>query len=91
MDSKGNLWVIYDGKRAYINEILNVVAKLVGINTSSDKIIANITIPINASLHLNDLRFDNSIGKDGVAFITNSSFGKTTSIFCSLCCTKTHS
>lgn len=81
LDSKGNLWVIDDGKRAGVKEIPNGAAKLVGIDTKNNKIIANITIPINPSVHLNDLRFDNSLGEKGVAFITNSSFGTTPSLF----------
>lgn len=80
-DSADNLWIIDDGKRSGINEIPNGAAKLVGIDIKTKNIIANIAIPVRNDVHLNDLRVDLSVGKKGVAFITNSSFGLTPSLF----------
>ena len=83
LDAKGNIWVIDDGKRAGIKGIPKGAAKLVGINPQNKEVIARIVIEspaLHQDSHLNDLRVDLNHGKEGTAFITNSSFGVTGSI-----------
>ncbi|MDI2091139.1 L-dopachrome tautomerase-related protein [Commensalibacter oyaizuii] len=78
LDKKNNLWVIDDGKRAGIHGIPDGAAKVVGFDINTRKIIASIPIHAPALLqdsHLNDLRVDLSHGKQGTAYITDSSFG----------------
>lgn len=81
-DSRGNIWVIDDGKRAGIDGIPVGAAKVVGF-TPAGKLLAS--IPINTpvlrqDMHLNDLRVDLKHGKKGMAYVTNSSFGTTPSL-----------
>lgn len=83
LDSKGNIWVIDDGKRSGIDGIPSGAAKLVGINPDNGTIIANIIIDaptLRQDAHLNDLRVDLTHGKAGIAYVTNSSFAITPSI-----------
>lgn len=78
LDSKGNIWVIDDGKRAGVDGIPEGAAKVVGISPTTGEVIASIVIEAPAlrqDSHLNDLRVDLSQGKEGVVYITNSSFG----------------
>lgn len=78
LDSKNNLWVIDDGKRAGINGIPDGAAKVVGFNIHTHKVIASIPIHAPSLLqdsHLNDLRIDLTHGAKGMAYITDSSFG----------------
>lgn len=78
LDSKNNLWVIDDGKRAGIKEIPDGAAKVVGFDIQSHKVIASIPIYAPVLLpdsHLNDLRIDLTHGEKGTAYVTDSSFG----------------
>lgn len=81
-DSKGNIWVIDDGKRAGIEGIPEGAAKVVGF-TPEGKVIASIPIVapvLRQDMHLNDLRVDLQHGRHGFAYVTNSSFGTTPSL-----------
>lgn len=78
LDSKNNLWVIDDGKRAGIKGIPDGAAKVVGFDIHTHKVIASIPIHAPTLLqdsHLNDLRVDLTHGEKGTAYITDSSFG----------------
>lgn len=78
LDSKNNLWVIDDGKRAGIKGIPDGAAKVVGFDIHTHKVIASIPIHAPTLLqdsHLNDLRIDLTHGEKGTAYITDSSFG----------------
>ncbi|MDE7546986.1 L-dopachrome tautomerase-related protein [Acetobacter fabarum] len=74
-DTKGNLWVIDDGKIKG-QPIPAGGAKVVGINPTTGQIIAN--VPLTTALlvqsHMNDLRIDLTHGAKGTAYITDSSF-----------------
>ncbi len=77
-DTKGNVWVIDDGKRAGIQGIPEGGAKVVGFNPATHEVIASVVIRAPALLpdsHLNDLRVDLTHGAKGMAYITDSSFG----------------
>lgn len=77
-DSKGNVWVIDDGKRAGIQGIPDGGAKVVGFNPATREVIASVVIRAPALLpdsHLNDLRVDLTHGAKGTAYISDSSFG----------------
>ena len=81
-DEKGNIWVIDDGKRAGIDGIPEGAAKVVGF-APDGKVVASVVIKspiLRQDMHLNDLRIDLRHGKNGVAYITNSSFGTTPSL-----------
>ncbi|MFT9418773.1 SMP-30/gluconolactonase/LRE family protein [Acetobacter sp.] len=74
-DSKGNLWVIDDGKIKG-QPIPAGGAKVVGINPITGQIIASVPLT-NALLpqsHMNDLRIDLTHGAKGTVYITDSSF-----------------
>ncbi|NNB95435.1 gluconolactonase [Corallococcus exiguus] len=77
-DTKGNVWVIDDGKRAGIQGIPDGGAKVVGFNPATREVIASVVIRAPALLpdsHLNDLRVDLTHGAKGTAYISDSSFG----------------
>ena len=81
-DSKGNIWLIDDGKRAGTDSIPEGAAKVVGF-TSDGNVLASVPISspvLRQDMHLNDLRIDLKHGKKGMAYITNSSFGTTPSL-----------
>ncbi len=78
LDAEGRLWLIDDGKRAGIKEIPDGAAKVVGIDVKSGRIFRTVVIKAPALLpdsHLNDLRIDLTHGTEGMAYITDSSFG----------------
>jgi sugar lactone lactonase YvrE len=77
-DSRGNLWVIDDGKRAGIDGIPDGAAKVVGFDPETGKVIASVVLRSPALLqdsHMNDLRVDLTHGRQGTAYISDSSFG----------------
>ena len=81
-DSKGNIWLIDDGKRAGTDSIPERAAKVVGF-TSDGNVLASVPISspiLRQDMHLNNLRIDLKHGKKGMAYITNSSFGTTPSL-----------
>ncbi|WDS37029.1 L-dopachrome tautomerase-related protein [Pseudoxanthomonas sp.] len=77
-DTRGNLWVIDDGKRAGIGGIPDGAAKVVGFDPDTGKVIAKVVLKAPALLqdsHMNDLRVDLTHGNKGTAYISDSSFG----------------
>lgn len=77
-DTRGNVWVIDDGKRAGIDGIPDGAAKVVGFDPATRKTIASVVLKAPALLqdsHMNDLRVDLSHGASGTAYVTDSSFG----------------
>ncbi|MFT4198154.1 MAG: L-dopachrome tautomerase-related protein [Pseudoxanthomonas sp.] len=77
-DSRGNLWVIDDGKRAGIDGIPDGAAKVVGFDPVTGKVIGKVVLKAPAlrqDSHMNDLRVDLSHGARGTAYISDSSFG----------------
>ncbi|NHN88397.1 L-dopachrome tautomerase-related protein [Acetobacter conturbans] len=74
-DSKGNIWVIDDGKIKN-HPIPPGGAKVVGINPATGTIIASVVLKdaLLPGSHMNDLRIDLTHGEKGTAFIADSSF-----------------
>lgn len=78
LDDKGNIWVIDDGKRAGVSGIPEGAAKVVGFDPKNGHVIKTIVInapALRQDSHLNDLRVDLAEGKEGIVYVTNSSFG----------------
>lgn len=78
-DSSGNLWMIDDGKLAG-EAIPPGGAKVVGIDPTRAKVIANVVLTpptMRADSHMNDLRVDLTHGARGTAYVADSSFGTT--------------
>lgn len=83
LDSVGRLWVVDNGKLAGVSEIQDGAAKVVCFDIKTGEKIFSIPIlppVLQKDAHLNDIRIDLKHGKQGMAYITNSSFGKTPSI-----------
>lgn len=77
-DTRGNLWLIDDGKRAGIAGIPDGAAKVVGYDPATRRQLASVVLHAPALLqdsHMNDLRVDLTHGAKGTAYITDSSFG----------------
>lgn len=77
-DTRGNLWVIDDGKRAGIDGIPDGAAKVVGFDPATRTTIARVVLAAPTLLqdsHMNDLRVDLTHGARGTAYVTDSSFG----------------
>ncbi len=77
LDSLGRLWLIDDGKIAG-EPIAKGAAKIVGIDPSTNQVIANIVLTPPTMLtesHMNDLRIDLTHGEAGIAYVSDSSFG----------------
>ncbi|MDU6080162.1 MULTISPECIES: L-dopachrome tautomerase-related protein [Pantoea] len=77
MDKNDVLWVLDDGKIAGNKEIPEGAAKVVAIDTKSNKVIHNIVIHkpvLNSGSHYNDLRVDLTHGDQGEIYIANSGF-----------------
>lgn len=77
VDEQDTLWIIDDGKIQGKKEIPEGAAKIVGIDTRTNKVIHS--IPLTAGVlrddsHYNDLRVDLTHGKAGTAYIANSGF-----------------
>jgi sugar lactone lactonase YvrE len=75
VDPKDRLWILDTGS---INFQPTVVGgpKLVGVDLSNNRVFKKILVPRDVALpttYLNDVRFDLRRGKDGLAFITDSS------------------
>lgn len=78
-DSRGNLWVIDDGKLAG-EPIPPGGAKVVGFDPSTGEVIASVVLTpptIRSDSHMNDLRVDLTHGARGTAYVADSSFGTT--------------
>jgi sugar lactone lactonase YvrE len=75
VDPKNRLWILDTGRIEW-GAPKPGGPKLVGVDLATDKVFKTISIPDNVALpdtYLNDVRFDLRRGKDGTAFITDSS------------------
>ncbi|WP_200140545.1 MULTISPECIES: L-dopachrome tautomerase-related protein [unclassified Pseudomonas] len=74
-DARGRLWVVDDGK-VHGQAIAPGGAKLVGFDPATGRVVAKvlITSALLPDSHLNDLRIDLTHGKEGTAYIADSSF-----------------
>lgn len=75
VDARDRLWVLDTGTHNLGPVLAQNAAKLVGIDTNTNKVIKTIHFPADVVLpntYLNDLRIDLRQGKDGVAYITDS-------------------
>lgn len=69
------LWVLDTGSPKF-GPTVEGGAKLVGIDLESDEVVQKVVFPADVALestYLNDVRFDYTRGKDGMAYITDSS------------------
>jgi len=77
VDSQDKLWVLDDGKIQGHPTIPLGAAKVVAIDTHTNKVVKTVIIKppvLNDSSHYNDLRVDLSHGKAGTLYIANSGF-----------------
>lgn len=75
VDPRDRLWVLDTGS-IELGPVIPSGPKLVGIDLSTNRIFKTITFPsdvVQLTTYLNDIRFDLRKGKDGVAYITDSS------------------
>jgi len=75
MDGKDRLWLLDTGSPKF-EPVVKGAAKLVCVDLGSNKVVQTIYMPESTALsgsYLNDVRFDLSRGKAGMAFITDSS------------------
>ncbi|AFY56549.1 gluconolactonase [Rivularia sp. PCC 7116] len=75
IDALDRLWILDTGSIEFAPTI-NGGAKLVGVDLKTNKIFKKIVFPEDVALkttYLNDVRFDLRRGKEGMAFITDSS------------------
>lgn len=74
-DGKGKVWVL-DTAAPKFSEPRAGGAKLVAIDLASNKIVKTVVFPRDVILpttYVNDVRFDFRVGKEGVAYVTDSS------------------
>jgi sugar lactone lactonase YvrE len=77
VDPRNRLWVLDTGSIAFA-PVIPDGPKLVGIDLATNRIFRTIRFPADVALkttYLNDVRFDLRHGKDGIAYITDSSGG----------------
>ena len=77
VDSNDVLWVLDDGKISGHSSIPQGAAKVVAIDTHTNKVVKTVVITppvLNDSSHYNDLRIDLTHGKEGTLYIANSGF-----------------
>ncbi|MFC1836154.1 L-dopachrome tautomerase-related protein [Thermodesulfobacteriota bacterium] len=75
VDPKNRLWLLDTGRIQWADPVPGG-PKLVGVDLKTNKVFKKIAIPSEVALkttYLNDVRFDLSRGKGGMAFITDSS------------------
>ncbi len=75
IDPLDRLWILDTGSIEFA-PVIDGGAKLVGVDLKTNKIFKKIVFPRNVALkttYLNDVRFDLRRGKEGMAFITDSS------------------
>ncbi len=75
IDPLDRLWILDTGSIEFA-PVIDGGAKLVGVDLKTNKIFKKIVFPQNVALkttYLNDVRFDLRRGKEGMAFITDSS------------------
>ncbi|MBT0724535.1 gluconolactonase [Rosenbergiella sp. S61] len=79
VDKNDTLWVLDDGKIQGHSTIAVGAAKVVAIDSHSNKIVKTIVITppvLNSTSHYNDLRVDLSHGQAGTIYIANSGFAQ---------------
>jgi sugar lactone lactonase YvrE len=75
VDAKDRLWLLDTGSAKFA-PVVRGAAKLICVDLSTNKVIQTILMPVSTAFsgsYLNDVRFDLSRGKAGMAFITDSS------------------
>jgi sugar lactone lactonase YvrE len=75
VDSRNRLWIL-DTAAPKFSTPIDGAAKLVAVDLSTDKIVKTIVFPrstVLSTTYINDVRFDLREGKEGVAYITDSS------------------
>jgi len=75
VDSADRLWMLDTGSVEF-GPIIPGGAKLVGVDLATNKVVKSIPVPADVALpttYLNDVRFDLTRGKAGVAYVTDSS------------------
>ncbi|WP_414623186.1 L-dopachrome tautomerase-related protein [Calothrix sp. CCY 0018] len=75
IDALDRLWILDTGSIEFAS-VIDGGAKLVGVDLKTNKIFKKIVFPQDVALkttYLNDVRFDLRRGKEGMAFITDSS------------------
>lgn len=75
VDPRNRLWALDTGS-IELGPVIPQGPKLVGIDLATNTIFKTITFPpdvVHLTTYLNDIRFDMRKGKDGVAYITDSS------------------
>lgn len=74
-DGLGHLWIL-DTAAPEFSKPLAGGAKLVAVDLQTNKVVKTLVFPENVvlpSTYVNDMRFDFSVGKEGVIYITDSS------------------
>jgi sugar lactone lactonase YvrE len=75
VDARNRLWVL-DTAAPKFSTPIEGAAKLVAVDLSTDKVVKTIVFPrstVLSTTYINDVRFDLREGKEGVAYITDSS------------------
>ena len=75
VDSADRLWMLDTGTVEF-GPVTPGGAKLVGVDLATNKVVKSIPVPADVALpttYLNDVRFDLTRGKAGVAYVTDSS------------------
>ncbi|MGE1154460.1 L-dopachrome tautomerase-related protein [Pseudomonas kitaguniensis] len=74
-DGSGHLWILDTAAPEFSKPVAGG-AKLVAIDLQTNKVVKTLVFPENVilpSTYVNDMRFDFSVGKEGVIYITDSS------------------
>jgi sugar lactone lactonase YvrE len=74
-DGLGHLWIL-DTAAPQFSEPVAGGAKLIAVDLNTNKVVKTVVFPkhvILPSTYVNDMRFDFSVGKEGVAYVTDSS------------------
>ncbi len=75
VDARNRLWIL-DTAAPKFSTPIEGAAKLVAVDLSTDKVVKTIVFPrstVLSTTYINDVRFDLREGKEGVAYITDSS------------------
>jgi sugar lactone lactonase YvrE len=75
VDARNRLWILDTAAPKFSTPIENA-AKLVAVDLTTDQVVKTIVFPrstVLSTTYTNDVRFDLSEGKEGVAYITDSS------------------
>lgn len=74
-DGVGHLWILDTAAPGFSTPVAGG-AKLIAVDLQTNKVVKTVVFPENVilpSTYVNDMRFDFSVGKEGVAYITDSS------------------